>query len=145
MAGRGPVPRSTPWTVLPAEGRTGNPPKWPLSKMVARELSTWRKLWAMPAAVEWQRLGLVDQVARYCRVKVRAEQVDAPVVVMAECRHLETVFGIGSANMAKLRRRLAGDGEPLDYGTGSVPLEAGSELEDRRNARRLERRRQAGA
>lgn len=115
MAGMGPPPNpnarrrnarpggNTP-TVLPAEGRSGPAPKWPLpGKMQAGELAAWRELWATPQAVAWERLGWVRTVARYCRVMVRAEAPDAPAVLSGEARQFEDRLGLTPLAMSRMR------------------------------------------
>lgn len=78
---------------LPAEGRKGAPPKWPLSaKASVSETRAWRELWATPQAVAWQRLGWTRVVARYCRVMLAAEVLDKDA--MAEARQLEDRLGL---------------------------------------------------
>jgi hypothetical protein len=39
------------WTTLPAEGRDGSSPEWPLNGRCARELDLWDMLWSKPQAV----------------------------------------------------------------------------------------------
>jgi hypothetical protein len=44
--------------VLPAEGRKGVSPKWPMpDPATPAEKELWRELWHTPQAVEWERLG----------------------------------------------------------------------------------------
>lgn len=76
-------------TTLPAEGRKGPLPKWPLSKMQAGELALWRDLWTRPQAVVWENQRLERIVARYCRLLVAAEEPGAMVTLAVECRQLE--------------------------------------------------------
>ena len=61
---------------LPAQGRQGDPPPWPLPDPPNdAEISTWRQLWATPQAVAWETLGggTVRTVGRYCRLIVSCE------------------------------------------------------------------------
>lgn len=69
---------------LPAEGREGPPPRWPLPPMAKgtaldadiladAEASMWAEIWATPQAVAWERLGWFRDVAQYVRWKVLAE------------------------------------------------------------------------
>lgn len=69
---------------LPAEGRQGDAPKWPLppsavtkgidADMLAdAELAMWTEIWATPQAVAWERLGWFRDVAQYVRWKTLAE------------------------------------------------------------------------
>ena len=89
---------------LPAEGRKGKVPAWPLpGKMQAGELAAWRELWATPHAVMWERLGWTRTVARYCRAMVAAEKPGAPAAVMAEARQLEVRLGLTPLAMARMQ------------------------------------------
>lgn len=91
-------------TQLPAEGREGEPPAWPLSsKPSAAAAKIWARVWGTPQAVAWERLGWTDVVARYCRVLVEAEKPKAAVGVMAEARQLEDRLGLSPMSMLRLR------------------------------------------
>ena len=74
-------------TQLPAEGRIGAAPEWPLPRLLldepglvdlleGREAELWAELWATPQAVAWERLKWTRTVARYVRFEVRAETGD---------------------------------------------------------------------
>lgn len=69
---------------LPAEGRKGEPPQWPLPPSAATkglaadvlesaELAMWAEIWATPQAVAWERLGWFRDVAQYVRWKTLGE------------------------------------------------------------------------
>lgn len=89
-------------TVLPASGRPGRPPKWPLEgRMQAGELATWRELWKTPQAVAWEKLGMIRVVARYTRVLVEAEMPFAKEA-RAEARQLEDRLGLTPKSMRAL-------------------------------------------
>src|SRR5882672_1392521 len=90
---------------LPAEGRKGKPPPWPLraaegSDRARDEEDIWRDLWATPQAVEWERLGWTRVVARYCRALVGAELLDKDC--MSEARQLEDRLGLTPKSMRLL-------------------------------------------
>lgn len=80
------------WTTLPAGGRVGPPPPWPLVGQTERERARWQIEWARPQAIIWETTGQCDQVALYVRAFVDAEQAGAPVVlrqfVVAQARTL---------------------------------------------------------
>ena len=61
------------WSTLPAEGRTGPPPEWPLVDVRPREWDLWRDLWTRPQAVMWETLGLDIEVALFVRTLAEAE------------------------------------------------------------------------
>lgn len=86
--GRGPVQ-------LPAEGRQGEPPPWPLpGRQSAAEREAWAQLWRTPQAVAWERLGWTRTVARYCRVMVQCEKANAPASKLAQATALEDRLGL---------------------------------------------------
>ena len=95
---------------LPAAGRAGEPPAWPLpGRTSAAERSGWAELWATPQAVAWEQLGWVRTVARYCRVMVEAEQRDASAKVLQEARQLEDRLGLTPKAMRMLLWEIASD------------------------------------
>ncbi|MGH8999896.1 MAG: hypothetical protein ACRDY7_10965 [Acidimicrobiia bacterium] len=69
----------------------------------------WGRVWRTPAAVAWERLGWVDQVARYVRVLTRAEQRDASLPALVEARHFEDRLGLNPMGMLRLRWEVAAD------------------------------------
>lgn len=95
-------------TYLPAEGRQGEPPEWPLSSITLGEERKWRRLWATPQAVAWERLGIgiVDVVAGYARLKCSVESSSAESVASAqragEARQLEDRLGLSPMSMRRL-------------------------------------------
>lgn len=109
MAGMGPPPNpnrrrrnATPNTIkLPAEGRKGRAPKWPLVLESEAEHVLWLDLWKTPQAVMWERLGWTRIVARYARCVVLAEDPDfgdkkatATASLLSEVRQLEDRLGL---------------------------------------------------
>lgn len=95
---------------LPAEGRTGDPPEWPLpGRTTAAERAAWAQLWATPQAVVWERLGWVRTVGRYCRVMVEAEKRNAPAKAMMEARQLEDRLGLSPKAMRMLLWEIVSD------------------------------------
>src|SRR5881397_550969 len=80
---------------LPAEGRDGPVPSWPLpGRVKAVEREAWAQLWRTPQAVAWERLGWTRTVARYCRLMVAAEHPAALPAVMAQATALEDRLGL---------------------------------------------------
>jgi len=88
---------------LPAGGRQGKPPPWPLSRAFKREVQLWQRLWHTPQAVAWERLGWTDVIARYARLLVFAEQPGAPTPTLAEVRQMEDRLGLTPMSMLRLR------------------------------------------
>jgi hypothetical protein len=58
---------------LPAAGRPGDPPTWPLDAPIDRELTLWAAEWRRPPALMWDLLGLALEAALYVRAVVVAE------------------------------------------------------------------------
>jgi hypothetical protein len=94
---------------LPAEGRKGPPPKWPYPRPSPREKQLWRKLWATPMAVAWERLGWEEQVARYVRVLLVAEQPNLSMPALAEARQMEDRLGLNPLALVRLRWEVVPD------------------------------------
>lgn len=126
------------WTTLPSEGRTEEPPNWPLPDLAMgdsdnavvnaiglheRELEMWRSLWEKPQAVMWERLRCADEVAIYVRLRVLAER-QADVKLLAEARMRGDRLGVDPAGMARLRWRIADDELAARRGTHAGPTAA---------------------
>jgi hypothetical protein len=127
MAGSGPAPnpnsrrqsgnQAHTWTDLPASGREGDAPRWPLvaprnlgdlTEMVAdRELEVWAQVWATPQAVAWERMGWTLEVALYVRTLVAAECGDLKAVT--EARQWSDRLGLNPTAMLKNRWRVRAD------------------------------------
>jgi hypothetical protein len=94
--------------VLPAEGRRGLAPNWPLSGgATSAEAHLWAELWATPQAVAWERLGWTRVVARYCMVVLAAETLNKDA--LAEARQLEDRLGLTPKAMRLLLWTVASD------------------------------------
>lgn len=61
------------WTTLPAGGRQGPPPDWPLLDQSVREYDLWKREWARPQAIMWEALGQHVEVAMYVRLMAVVE------------------------------------------------------------------------
>ena len=118
MAGAGPPPnpnaaRRNPrvgMVVLPAEGRDGAPPAWPLpGKASAAERKAWTQLWVTPQAVAWEKLGWTRTVGRYCRILVESEMANARADVRGEARQLEDRLGLTPKAMRLLMWQIVED------------------------------------
>lgn len=94
---------------LPAEGRTGPTPEWPLEGFTGAEASAWESLWRTPQAVAWERLGWVRTVARFCRVMVRAEDLEASPALVAQAVVLEDRLGLNPKAMRLLLWEITSD------------------------------------
>lgn len=97
-------------TKLPAEGRKGEVPKWPLAgRQSAAEKSAWAELWSTPQAVAWERFGWTRTVARYCRVMVVSEKPGCPAAVLGQATALEDRLGLTPKSMRLLLWEIAAD------------------------------------
>ena len=92
---------------LPAGGRRGDPPRWPLPDQKPGEDTIWRELWATPQAAAWERLGWTRTVARYCRVLVDAEALNYAAMKAADS--LEDRLGLTPKAMRMLLWTVASD------------------------------------
>ena len=93
---------------LPAEGRKGVPPRWPLpDKATLRETALWKDLWATPQAVAWEQLGWTRTVARYARIALLAEACDKDF--LPEARQLEDRLGLTPRAMRILLWEISSD------------------------------------
>lgn len=109
---------------LPAAGREGEPPAWPVGfghRALADEI--WAELWATPQAVAWERLGWTRVVARYVDCLVSAERdlddIDDPKLYAAmlaaqakllpELRQLEDRLGLNPLALLRLQWVVDGD------------------------------------
>lgn len=95
---------------LPASGRKGAPPKWPLpGKPSADEAAAWKQAWTTPQAVGWERLGWARPVARYVRCLVAAEVPGAPAALLGEVRQMEDRLGLSPMALLRLRWSVVAD------------------------------------
>lgn len=113
------------WVTLPARGIPGRAPGWPLPQVpevrdqdgelvtaaVPNEwmLSQWRRLWKLPQAHMWKKLGLQVQVAHYLLAFNDSVVPGAPAAARAEVRRFEEELGISMSGMARHRWRLGDD------------------------------------
>lgn len=67
------------WTTLPAGGRVGAQPPWPLPDESGRELELWAVYWAKPQAILWEANGQQHEVALHVRRLAEAEMHGAAV------------------------------------------------------------------
>jgi len=98
------------WTVLPASGRVGEVPPWPLDDAQERELDLWADEWSRPQAIMWDKLGAEIEVAIYVRSLVKAEQHDAPTSARTLLRQLQESLGLSMPGLLRNRWRI---GEPV--------------------------------
>lgn len=94
------------WITLPAAGREGDPPDWPLSRQTIREKVLWAREWRRPQALEWERNGQELEVALYVRTLVAAEKSKAPTNVRTLVRQQQEALGLSLPGLARNRWRI---------------------------------------
>lgn len=89
---------------LPADGRAGDAPDWPLSpRATRREVALWRQEWRRPQAVAWQARGQEIEVALYVRTLRMTEKPGATAAMLAELRRQRDALGLTANGMKSLR------------------------------------------
>jgi len=98
-------------TNLPAEGRKGGPPEWPLDEQTPAEARLWRELWTTPQSVAWERMGSGThrEVARYARLAIAAEDFDAKAATHAQATALADRLGLTPKSMRLLLWQVVAD------------------------------------
>lgn len=97
------------WTILPAAGREGALPEWPLAEQSIREVELWARLWRMPQALMWERYGQDLEVALYVRRLSEAELMDSRVNLSTLVRQMADSLGLTTPGMRANRWRIAAD------------------------------------
>ena len=91
------------WLHLPAAGRSGPTPPWPLTGASAREKRIWEAEWQRPQAIVWERNGQADEVAIYVRTRIAAEKPDATAALRTLLRQQQDSLGLTLIAMMRLR------------------------------------------
>jgi hypothetical protein len=97
------------WTVLPADGRQGATPDWPLSEQSPREAELWSSLWAKPQAIMWERFSQELEVALYVRRFTEAELMDSRVNLSTLVRQMADSLGLTTPGMRANRWRITAE------------------------------------
>ncbi|MGW4802991.1 hypothetical protein [Kitasatospora sp. NPDC004272] len=122
------------WVVLPAAGRQGPAPEWPLPDPTFREEQLWEVLWAKPQAVVWERERQEHEVALYARRFCEAERGDSPVNLTTVVRQMADGLGLTIPGMRANRWRIApADAPSAPAATG--PARSDASAAGRRSAR----------
>jgi hypothetical protein len=112
----GPAPTSTDrshkaqaegWVTLPAEGRDGPEPAFPLDMTSQRELDLWARLWETPQAVMWEQLHQEFEVASYVRLLVRAEKPSSSAIIWGQVKQFAESLGLSVSGMQRNRWTIA--------------------------------------
>lgn len=94
------------WTHLPPEGRTAEPPYFPLPSATDRERELWVYVWSLPQAVEWERGRYLLTVANYVRVQALSESPLAETPVRSLVKQYETSLGLNTEGLARNRWKI---------------------------------------
>lgn len=94
------------WVLLPAEGRKGRAPTWPLSTPTTREDALWRQEWKRPQAIEWERQHQQLEVALYVRAVAEAEKAEASVAARNLVKQLMEALGISQPGLLRNRWKI---------------------------------------
>lgn len=100
------------WTILPAEGRQGALPNWPLTELSVREAELWSELWRKPQALMWERYGQELEVALYARRLAEAEEPGSFVNLSTLVRQMSDSLGLTTPGMRANRWRITAEEAP---------------------------------
>lgn len=89
------------WTHLPAAGRQGPAPAWPLSRPSKRELELWAGEWRRPQAVMWEANGQQIEVALYVRSLKDAERPRAGASIRNLVKQQQEYLGLSLPGLAR--------------------------------------------
>ncbi|AZM57748.1 hypothetical protein DMA15_17565 [Streptomyces sp. WAC 01529] len=95
------------WTTLPAEGRQGEAPAFPLQLMTPREDELWAELWSRPQAVAWEEAAQEYEVALFVRTLALVEQPEAKTDLQRVVRGYLDSLGLSVQGMLRNRWRIA--------------------------------------
>lgn len=117
------------WVHLPAEGRQGEPPDWPLSDPTLRELALWAIEWKRPQAVMWETNGQQNEVALYVRSLKDAEKSDATTAARQLVKQQMEALGLSIPG-------LRGNRWVIDVQPEQPQVTRADDSSDRRSARK---------
>lgn len=100
------------WTTLPAEGRDGALPAFPLIAPTAREMELWERLWETPQAVMWEAQSQEFEVASYVRLLTRAELPKSSSMIWAQVKQFAESLGLSVSGMQRNRWTVGSAGAP---------------------------------
>jgi hypothetical protein len=89
------------WIRLPAAGRKGAPPAWPLTRGVKRELAIWDAEWKRPQAIMWEANGQELEVALYVRTLREAEHPKAAASIRTLLVRMQEHLGLSQPGLAR--------------------------------------------
>jgi len=122
------------WLTLPAEGRDGPMPAFPLKSPSPREMELWERLWEYPQAVAWEQLHQDFEVASYVRLIAVAESPRASAIIWSQVKQFAESLGLSVSGMQRNRWTVAATDAEDDKGEQSGPSRAVTSLNDRLRA-----------
>lgn len=99
------------WIRLPASGRKGDAPAFPLPRPTKREKDVWSGLWATPQALMWEASGQHREVANFVRTQVEAEQRGATAALRGLVLRMEEHLGLSQPGLARNRWIIVDDAQ----------------------------------
>lgn len=108
------VRQTEEWVELPAGGRPGDAPEWPLSDASGRELVVWGRLWSKPQAVMWDAEGQHDVVALYVRRFCEAEERGSATNLSTLVRQMADSLGLTTPGRRANRWMIAAEDRPAE-------------------------------
>lgn len=112
--------RQLDWTVLPFEGRAGDPPALPgWREWTEQTLTWWAELWSTPQAAAWDQTGRSMHTLALLHHEMMVDGGSAAKIA-AEMRQHEDRHGLTPKAMAQLRWRVAS--EPAQGATAAPVL-----------------------
>lgn len=117
-------------TYLPAAGREGNAPDWPLSYEPSQtEAQMWEQLWHTPQAIMWENNIPTRIIARYVMAAAATEEpADLVSSLLSEVRQMEDRLGLTPGALNKLNWEIV-----------DAPTAAEADEIERRERERIER------
>lgn len=97
------------WTYLPAVGRQGEPPAWPLIRPTKRELGMWAEEWSRPQAIIWEQNRQELEVALYVRTAIEAERRGTTASMRRLVRQQQLDLGLTLEGLLRNRWIVADD------------------------------------
>ncbi|MFI8830537.1 hypothetical protein ACIGPN_05865 [Streptomyces afghaniensis] len=95
------------WVTLPADGRDGPLPPFPLIDPSPREMDLWERLWETPQATMWEQLHQDFEVASYVRLLVAAEKPRSSAIIWSQVKQFAESLGLSVSGMARNRWTIA--------------------------------------
>lgn len=89
------------WIRLPATGRKGEPPAFPLPRPTKREQTIWAEEWRRPQAIMWEASGQELEVALYVRTLREAEVPKAAASIRTLLVRMQEHLGLSQPGLAR--------------------------------------------